>query len=92
MSTIPPTAQAKAGLLIVATLVGVQIPTTLQEIEDPIVRSILQIAAVVILTGVGWLFYRVQTKPDSFKSLRPPSMNPEEVTPEETPQAKNEDK
>jgi hypothetical protein len=93
MSSVPPHAQAKAAIGLAAVIIAAQIPTTLQEIEDPATRVILQLIALLVFIGLFVLMFRVKVESrsaiESIKgavSLRPPK-TPED-TPSESPEAK----
>ncbi|HXS83486.1 MAG TPA: hypothetical protein VN896_12290 [Methylomirabilota bacterium] len=52
--SIPPHSTASRTAFVLVGLVAAQVPSTLQEIRNPVVRAALQLAAVALIFTVGW--------------------------------------
>jgi len=53
MSTIPPQHRSTA-LIGLAAVLAAQIPVTIAQITDPLVRALLQVSVLVLVIAVAW--------------------------------------
>lgn len=61
--SIPPRTTASRTAFVIVGVLAAQIPSTLQEVSNPMARGALQLVAVLLIFGIGWLMQPPATAP-----------------------------